>query len=127
MCAAAPNPHEALEKLFHEPNRLAILSALCAAPGGLTFGDLKTTCRLTDGNLSRHLAALEEAGVIRVKKEFVGVKPRTTVFLTDAGLDRFNDYLAALEDVLEQARRAQTALAAKSVPAAPRGLRTSRT
>ncbi len=124
MCAALPNPHEALEKLFHEPNRLAILSALCAAPGGLTFGDLKAACNLTDGNLSRHLAALEEADVIRVQKEFVGVKPRTTVFLTDAGLDRFNDYLAALEDVLEQARRAQAALAAKSVSTTPRGLRT---
>ena len=36
MCATTPNPHEALEKIFHEPNRLAIMSALCAGPGGLT-------------------------------------------------------------------------------------------
>ncbi|MFA5203318.1 MAG: transcriptional regulator [Lentisphaeria bacterium] len=107
-------PYDALEKIFHEPNRLAIMSALCAAPGGLPFNDLKAACKLTDGNLSRHLAVLEEAGAVRVKKSFVGVKPRTTVFITEAGLDRFNDYLAALEEVLEQARRAQAALEAGS-------------
>jgi len=101
---------EALGKIFHEPSRLAIMSALCAAPGGLTFNDLKAACKLTDGNLSRHLAVLEEAGAVRVKKAFVGVKPRTTVFITDVGLDRFNDYLTALEEVLEQARGAQAAL-----------------
>ena len=127
MCAATPNPHELLEKIFHEPNRLAIMSGLCAAQGGLTFAELKAACNLTDGNLSRHLAVLEEAQAVRIKKEFVGVKPRTTVFLTDTGLDRFNDYLAALEEVLEQARRAQTALDARSKTKAvlPRGVRTS--
>ena len=126
MCDTTPNPHEALEKIFHEPNRLAIMSALCAAPGGVTFGELKAACGLTDGNLSRHLAALEADGVIRVKKEFVGAKPRTTVFLTDAGLDRFNDYLTALEDVLQQAKRAQAALDARSKTKGtiPRGVRT---
>ena len=127
MCAATPNPHEALEKIFHEPNRLAIMSALCAAPGGVTFTDLKTACGLTDGNLSRHLAALEEDGAIRIKKEFVGAKPRTTVFLTDTGLDRFNDYLTALEDVLQQAKRAQATLDArtKAKGSVPRGARTA--
>ena len=113
-------------KVLSEPNRLAIMSALCAAPGGLTFGDLKAACHLTDGNLSRHLAVLEEDGAVRIRKEFVGAKPRTTVFLTDTGLDRFNDYLAALEEVLEQARRAQATLAAKAKAKGPlpRGLRT---
>ena len=127
MCATTPNPHEALEKIFHEPNRLAIMSALCAAPGGVTFTDLKTACGLTDGNLSRHLAALEEDGAIRIKKEFVGAKPRTTVFLTDTGLDRFNDYLTALEDVLQQAKRAQATLDArtKAKGSVPRGARTA--
>lgn len=114
MASDTTTPHEALGKIFHEPNRLAIMSALCAAPGGLTFNDLKAACKLTDGNLSRHLAVLEEAGAVRMKKAFVGVKPRTTVFITEGGLDRFNDYLTALEEVLEQARRAQAALDART-------------
>lgn len=117
--------HEALERIFHEPSRLAIMSALCAAPDGLTFNDLKNACNLTDGNLSRHLTVLEGDGVVRIHKEFVGAKPRTTVFLAEAGLDRFTEYLAALEEVLQRAKRAQAALEskAKAAPAHSRHLR----
>lgn len=126
---AATVPYDALEKIFHEPNRLAIMSALCAADGNaLTFNELKTGCALTDGNLSRHLAVLEEAGAVTIRKEFVGVKPRTTVILTAKGIRHFGDYLAALEEVLTRAKRAQAALdnAAKSRTAAhPRTARQS--
>lgn len=113
-----------LERIFHEPSRMAIMSALCAADGGLTFVELKETCSLTDGNLSRHLKALEEAGAIRIEKAFVGVKPRTTVRLTPAGLDRFRDYLAALEDILEKARQALPAPRKAASLFATRPLRT---
>ena len=44
----------ALERIFHEPNRLAIMSTLCAADEGLAFTDLRDACGLTDGNLNRH-------------------------------------------------------------------------
>lgn len=103
------DPYEALEKIFHEPNRLAIMSALCASNSGLTFTELKDQCRLTDGNLNRHLKVLEEAGVIKVRKEFVDNKPRTTVLLSGKGLNRFNEYLAALSEVLEKAKGAMAA------------------
>ena len=98
--------HEQLEKIFHEPNRLAILSALCAAEAGLSFNELREGCNLTDGNLNRHLAVLREAGVVRIDKAFVDEKPRTTVSLTRTGLDRFQDYLAALQAVLKTAQKA---------------------
>jgi DNA-binding transcriptional ArsR family regulator len=103
MSPQTPPPYDALERIFHEPNRLAILSALCAADKGLTFGELKLTCELTDGNLNRHLKALSESGVVRVRKRFVDSKPRTTVYLTRMGLTRFSQYLDALREVLEQA------------------------
>jgi len=96
----------ALERLFHEPNRMAILSALCAASEPLSFTELKSLSGLTDGNLSRHLKALEEAAVIHISKTFVGVKPRTTVTLTDKGLKRFEEYLSALSEVLKNAKKA---------------------
>lgn len=102
-------PYELLEKVFHEPNRLAITSALCAAEEGLTFNELRDDCNLTDGNLNRHLAVLREAGVVRTDKTFVDEKPRTTVFITRTGLDRFQEYLAALQEVLKAAQ--------KSIPA----------
>lgn len=96
-------PYESLEKIFHEPSRLAIVSELSGVVGELSFVDLKERCDLTDGNLSRHLTALEKAGVIRIKKQFVDSKPRTTVALTPQGRTSFVEYLDALEKVLHHA------------------------
>ena len=83
------SPYESLERVFHEPNRLAIMSALGGATEGLTFGELKTQCNLTDGNLSRHLKTLDEAKAVRIEKKFVGARPRTTVFITQPGREAF--------------------------------------
>lgn len=99
------NPHLRLERLFHEPNRLGIMSTLCGADGGVTFNDLKSTLDLTDGNLSRHLKALEESGAIEIEKTFERSKPRTTVVVTDEGRDQFIEYLKTLEEVLMEAAR----------------------
>ena len=100
------NPCEALEKLFHEPNRLSIMSAVCAADKGLSFSELKEECGLTDGNLNRHLKVLREAKVVTIKKAFVDDKPKTTVKISATGLDRFNEYLSALSEVLAAAKQA---------------------
>jgi DNA-binding HxlR family transcriptional regulator len=100
------NPYDALEKIFHEPNRLSIMSTLCSSANGKTFNELKDECKLTDGNLSRHLKTLEESKVVRIKKTFVGAKPQTTVALTDKGRESFLTYLQALEEVLKVAAKA---------------------
>lgn len=100
------NVYSSLKTVFHEPNRLAIISALSSTSRGLTFKELKEECELTDGNLSRHLKALEEAGVVLIHKKFVGAKPRTTVQLTDKGREGFIEYLQALEEVLKKAAEA---------------------
>ena len=105
MTPSTDSPYDALERIFHEPNRLAIMSAVCGSREGLTFNELRDICSLTDGNLNRHLRVLEEAGAVRIEKTFVGVKPRTTVHLSPTGRQRFQDYLSALGDVLKKARR----------------------
>lgn len=99
-------PFGGLNRLFHEPSRLAIISALCSEVNGLTFNQLKKECNLTDGNLSRHLKTLEEAGVIEIQKFFAGTRPQTRVVLTDSGREQFVDYLRALEEVLKTAAEA---------------------
>ena len=110
-----PSPFEALERIFHEPNRLAIMSALCAEEAGsLSFRDLKEITGMTDGNLNRHLNVLAKAGTIRITKAFVKNKPRTTVTISKKGLQRFTEYLNALEDVLNRARRVMPAQPDKS-------------
>lgn len=103
MAERHDNPYAALNRLFHEPSRLAIVSLLAAAPDGLSFRELKAETELTDGNLSRHLKALKGDRIVRVRKRFVGVKPKTTAYLTDSGSERFLSYLQALELVLQKA------------------------
>ena len=116
MSKDTSNPFEALERIFHEPNRLAIMSALCAADKGVSFKGLKEECGLTDGNLNRHLKVLQEAKAIRIRKTFVDDKPRTTVSISTTGLDRFSEYLAALSEVLAAARNALPVEQSRKVP-----------
>ncbi len=94
------NPYPRLERIFHEPGRLTIMSNLLGAPNGLTFTQLKEVCDLTDGNLSRHLKALEKAKAVTIKKRFVKNRPQTTVALSKHGQTDFMAYLQALEAVL---------------------------
>ena len=99
MSKRSDKPFERLERIFHEPHRLAIMSSLLGVVDGLTFNVLKRKCELTDGNLSRHLKALEGAGAVRIKKTFVGNRPCTTVYLSKDGHEQFMKYLEALERI----------------------------
>lgn len=115
------NPYNELKRVFHEPSRLAIMSALCADAGGLSFNELKAACDLTDGNQSRHLKTLETAGMVTITKSFIGVKPRTTVFLSDQGRENFLGYLSALEIVLQRAADAVQPTDVSLAQASPAG------
>jgi DNA-binding transcriptional ArsR family regulator len=88
-----------LDPVIHSQLRLAVLSILVsAAEADFTF--LKNATGATDGNLSVHLAKLEEAGYIRVKKSFREKKPLTTCALTERGRTALMGYVTALEDYL---------------------------
>lgn len=106
MTADTKRTYEQLERLFHEPARLSILSVLAGERAGVSFPELKVSLGLTDGNLNRHVKTLADGGVVRVEKAFVDDKPRTTLFLTEEGAERFTEYLDALGQVLADARRA---------------------
>ncbi len=90
---------ERLDPVLHERVRLGIV-VLLVREGELDFQTLKRELGVTDGNLSQHLRVLEEAGIIRVKKRFVGRRPRTTYRLTEDGLKRFEIYLQGLQELL---------------------------
>ena len=94
---------EGLERIIHERSRLSILSSLAAHPEGLIFNDLKTLCALTDGNLSRQIQILQEAGLVEVWKGFHKKRPQTMVRFTPNGKKRFLEYIAVLEDVVSNA------------------------
>src|SRR4051794_33307379 len=77
-----------------------------AHPGGLAFADLKQLCGLTDGNLSRHLGVLQDAGLVEVTKGYEGNRPHTSCRLTKTGRRRFLEYLAVLEGLVRDAAKA---------------------
>jgi DNA-binding transcriptional ArsR family regulator len=99
----APFAYEGLDRVMHEKARLGLLSSLIAHPKGLAFGDLKQLCGLSDGNLSRHLQVLQEAGLVEITKSFEGNRPQTSCRLTRIGRRRFLDYLALLEQLVRDA------------------------
>lgn len=105
---SAPYAYAGLNRVFHEKARLGIATSLAGHADGLGFSELKGLCGLTDGNLSRHLQVLEEAGFVALDKGYEGKRPHTRCSLTDEGRGRFAEYLTELENVLRQASRAAT-------------------
>jgi len=98
--------YDGLERVIHEKARLGIVTSLATHPDGLLFADLKELCSLTDGNLSRHLQMLNEAGVVEVWKGYLKSRPQTLVRLTREGRKRFVEYIAVLENVITDALKA---------------------
>ena len=97
-----------LDRVLHEKARLGILTSLAAHPEGLLFNDLKALCDLTDGNLNRHLAVLEEAALIEIWKGAQQKRPQTMCRLTASGRQRFFEYIDELQRVISDAHAAET-------------------
>ena len=95
--------YEGLDRVLHEKARLGIMTSLVTRPDGLLFGELKRLCALTDGNLSRHLDVLHEAGLVEIWKGFENRRPQTLLRLTPEGRQRFLAYLEELEQVVRDA------------------------
>lgn len=89
-------------KAFESRARLGIMSLLMVHDE-VDFNTLKDVLAITDGNLASHATALEKAGYIAVKKEFVGRKPRTAYIATPEGRTAFETHLTALENFIKGA------------------------
>ena len=77
-------PPPELDRLVHEPGRLAIMTVLSSVRDADFLFLLRAT-GLTKGNLSSHLAKLEDAELVIVEKEFVGKIPNTRISITKGG------------------------------------------
>ena len=85
-----------LDRLIHEPGRLAILTVLSSVKAA-DFVFLQRATGLTKGNLSSHLSKLEEAALVTIEKRFVRKKPNTSVALTPLGKKRIAAHWKQLE------------------------------
>lgn len=80
-----PSPELAdIERIIHEPARLALTTALLGVEGA-DFVFLQNLTGLTKGNLSSHLHKLDAAGIVAITKSGAGRTARTWVALTPAG------------------------------------------
>jgi DNA-binding transcriptional ArsR family regulator len=103
-----------LDRLVHDPARLAILTALSACRSA-DFLFLLSLTGLTKGNLSGHLGKLEHGGLVTIAKSFKGKVPNTSVSLTPTGRDAIRGHWKRLEQLRRAAKRWTPALHTKAV------------
>jgi len=103
---APAHPTNRLDEMVHQRHRLGILTIADEAER-VEFTYLRETLGLTGGNLSRHLAVLEEAKLIEVAKGYEGRRPRTWISISAQGRASLDAELDALRQLV--ARRSQRA------------------
>ncbi|HET8900801.1 MAG TPA: transcriptional regulator [Holophagaceae bacterium] len=88
-----------LDRMVHEPARLAILTVLSAAEEVEFLFLLKVT-GLSKGNLSAQTQKLEAAGFLKTRKAFRGRVPVTSFKLTTEGKKALAAYRAQMRALL---------------------------
>jgi DNA-binding MarR family transcriptional regulator len=91
-----------LDRIVHEPRRLAILTALSACSSA-DFTFLKNVIGATDGNLGAHLDKLQRAGLIKSEKRIQGKVPNTSLSLTPAGRRAIDNHWKQLDALRREA------------------------
>jgi len=89
-----------LDRLVHEPARLAIMALLYVIESA-DFTFLINQTGLTWGNLSTHMSKLEKAGYIEIEKSFKDRRPNTTLRLTPQGRKAFHEYTRKMKRFLQ--------------------------
>lgn len=96
--SAAPQP----DPVIVTTTRLSIV-ALLAAAEEMEFAAVRDAVELSDSALSKQASALEAAGYVKVRKGYVGKRPRTWLGLTPLGRRQFGLHVAALNAIVAQA------------------------
>jgi DNA-binding MarR family transcriptional regulator len=90
-------------EVIHQSTRLRIVAALATISESevMDFSQLKGILEVTDGNLGSHIATLEKASYVSVKKSFAGKKPLTQIALTRKGRKEFNSHVNYLREIID--------------------------
>ncbi|MFJ1593095.1 winged helix-turn-helix domain-containing protein [Kitasatospora albolonga] len=92
------HPRNSLDSVIHAPVRFSITAAL-ASVDEADFKTLRDAVEITDSALSKHIALLEEAGYVKVRKGFVGKRTRTWLSLSPKGRAALTRHVAALQAI----------------------------
>ena len=101
-----------LDELIHAPTRLSMM-ALLGASQWAEFSYVRDELGVSDSVLSKQASLLENAGYVKVKKGYVGKRPRTWLQITKSGRHAFDSHVAALQQIVA---RADTAPATGALP-----------
>ncbi|RMB61690.1 winged helix-turn-helix domain-containing protein [Tessaracoccus antarcticus] len=92
------HPRHRLDDLLHAPIRFSIIATLGGADNA-EFSFVRDTIEVSDSVLSKQVSTLEAAGYVKVKKGYVGKRPRTWLSLTPSGRAAFEKHLEALREI----------------------------
>ena len=91
-----------LDPLIHAPKRLRLMAILSTFDHA-TFALLRERLGLTAPDLSKQLAALQEAGYVRTSKTGRGPGSETWVRMTRGGMSAYRAHVAALREIVDDA------------------------
>ncbi len=91
------HPRHGLNVAFQTPLRLSLMAAV--GRDEIDFGTLRAMLETSDSQLSKAVAMLETEGHVRVRKGYVGARPRTWISATLAGRRAFDAHLSALAEI----------------------------
>lgn len=89
-----------IDRLLHEPARLQI-AALLYVVEKAEFLFVMNQTRLSWGNLSSHLAKLEQGGYVAIEKSFKGKRPSTSIAMTPKGRSAFKEYASQMQQLFK--------------------------
>jgi DNA-binding MarR family transcriptional regulator len=89
-----------LDRLIHEPARLSIMTALSVVQSA-DFTSLQRITGLSAGNLSNHLAKLEEGKLVQIAKGYMNKRPNTMVTITYQGKQAIDAHWRRLKELHE--------------------------
>ncbi|WP_417216855.1 winged helix-turn-helix domain-containing protein [Arthrobacter sp.] len=92
------HPRLKLSDQLAHPVRFSLVAAI-AGTDESEFAVVRDHLQVSDSVLSRQASQLEEAGIVRIRKGFVGKRPRTWFSLTADGRGVWERHLAALRDI----------------------------
>jgi len=92
-----------VDRLIHEPARLAILTVLSSCRTA-DFVFLHNVTGLSKGNLSVQISRLGEAELVKVEKVIENKKTHTTVSLTKPGRSAIDRYWKTMDQIRKRSR-----------------------
>ena len=98
MSEATQHARHRLDEVIHHPVRFSMVAAL-AGVDEAEFSVVRDAVEVSDSVLSRQASTLETNGYVKLRKGYVGKRPRTWLSLTAAGRTAYERHLGALREI----------------------------